>query len=338
MAEIIMTEEGSTPSTPSSGKWKAYFKADGLYVLDDAGLEIGPMGPLSDYIITPSVASNNLTLAIKNIAAADPSSSRPLVFRVGNTIYTLAASASFTKNAGTNWMNLGAAEFAALPHDLFVYAIGETGASAGLKFGYSRIPYARTMGDFVNTTTNEKYIAGNWTNFNSSDPVQNIGRFRAQLSAGAGYTWSIPSAVVINRPFFESDWLAWVPQFTNLSIGNGTLTARYRITGQRAQYLWAFIFGNSGSAISGSVSHTLPFTRESAFSSLVVPAGVARLSDTGTGVFAGVSNFNGATSANIVAQGAGATYLTQNVLSSTVPHTWASTDEIQTSLIEFPIA
>lgn len=44
MAELIMQEEASAPSTPSSGKWKAYFKSDGLYIKDDTGNEIGPLG------------------------------------------------------------------------------------------------------------------------------------------------------------------------------------------------------------------------------------------------------------------------------------------------------
>ena len=44
MAELIMQEEASTPSTPASGKWVAYFKSDGLYIKDDAGNELGPIG------------------------------------------------------------------------------------------------------------------------------------------------------------------------------------------------------------------------------------------------------------------------------------------------------
>ena len=43
MAELIMTEEGSTPATPGSNKWKVYFKAGGLYIIDDAGSETGPL-------------------------------------------------------------------------------------------------------------------------------------------------------------------------------------------------------------------------------------------------------------------------------------------------------
>jgi len=39
MSKITLAEEGSTPSTPATGKWKLYTKSDGLYLLDDAGTE-----------------------------------------------------------------------------------------------------------------------------------------------------------------------------------------------------------------------------------------------------------------------------------------------------------
>jgi hypothetical protein len=41
---INFVEQASAPSTPTSGEWKAYFKAAGLYVIDDAGVETGPFG------------------------------------------------------------------------------------------------------------------------------------------------------------------------------------------------------------------------------------------------------------------------------------------------------
>ena len=36
-------QEGSAPGTPSSTQWKQYTKTDGLYVIDDAGTETGPL-------------------------------------------------------------------------------------------------------------------------------------------------------------------------------------------------------------------------------------------------------------------------------------------------------
>lgn len=44
MAEIIAQEESADPSTPATGKWKLYFKAGGIYIIDDAGAVTGPLG------------------------------------------------------------------------------------------------------------------------------------------------------------------------------------------------------------------------------------------------------------------------------------------------------
>lgn len=42
MAKFTQTEESSTPSTPGANKWSIYFKSDGLYILEDTGVEVGP--------------------------------------------------------------------------------------------------------------------------------------------------------------------------------------------------------------------------------------------------------------------------------------------------------
>lgn len=58
MAELIMQEEASTPSTPASGKWKAYFKSDGLYIIDDIGAVIGPIGNPTGFIFGLTLSNN----------------------------------------------------------------------------------------------------------------------------------------------------------------------------------------------------------------------------------------------------------------------------------------
>jgi hypothetical protein len=46
-AEAFRFIEIATPAAPSasSGEWKLYFKAGGLYHVDDAGNEVGPLAP-----------------------------------------------------------------------------------------------------------------------------------------------------------------------------------------------------------------------------------------------------------------------------------------------------
>lgn len=39
---IDYTEQGSAPTTPSTGHWRVFTKSDGLYVVDDAGSVTGP--------------------------------------------------------------------------------------------------------------------------------------------------------------------------------------------------------------------------------------------------------------------------------------------------------
>ena len=44
MGKVTLQEESAMPSTPATGKWRLYFKSDGLYIIDDAGTETGPFG------------------------------------------------------------------------------------------------------------------------------------------------------------------------------------------------------------------------------------------------------------------------------------------------------
>ena len=39
---IDYTEQGSAPTTPSTGHWRVFTKSDGLYIVDDAGVVTGP--------------------------------------------------------------------------------------------------------------------------------------------------------------------------------------------------------------------------------------------------------------------------------------------------------
>lgn len=40
---LLFEEQASAPSTPGTGFWRIYHKSDGLYLVDDAGTEFGPI-------------------------------------------------------------------------------------------------------------------------------------------------------------------------------------------------------------------------------------------------------------------------------------------------------
>lgn len=296
MAELIMTEEGSTPPTPSTGKWKVYPKADGWYALEDTGAEIKLLSPTITSValgnllfydgsawrnigglkhgemvngkIQVTVASNNITLALKTRAGNDPSATDPVIVNINGTYRLITSALSVTKNAGTNWFGSGSTELATKEIDYFVYlAWNTTPVTDVIDVGFARIPYARLGTEFSTTTTNEKYFAhSNASDLNAADDVCVIGRFAATLSATASFNWSVPTFTNVNliqNPIFETRWLDWVPAWSgnaSMTVTSVTVTiSKYQIVGRNLFYVSntsAFTIGGTPAAI---VYETLPF-------------------------------------------------------------------------------
>lgn len=182
-----------------------------------------PRGFLLNGKIVPSVATNDLTVAIKGLDGNDPSATNPVYCRIGDTIRVITSALSVTKNDGTNWFDAGRTGLATKEIDYFVY-LGYN-ATDGVVVGFSRIPYATEYDEFSVTTTHEKYCAiSTITNAAAGDDYENIGRFAATLSATAAFTWTVPTFTnknLIQRPIFHSRWLDFTFTFTS---GGGAFT------------------------------------------------------------------------------------------------------------------
>lgn len=205
-----------------------------------------------------------ITVAIKTLAGTDPSATDPVYVRIGDTVRTISAALSVAKADGTNWCNAGSAELATKEIDYFVY-LGYN-ATDGVTIGFSRFPGANSYDDFSATTTNEKYCAiSTITTAAATDYYEVIGRFAATLSAGAGYTWSVPTYTaknLIQRPIYETRWLDYARVVTS---GAGTPTT---VTNHDSVYKVRDrqVFVNSDNTVTakGTASSTfivsLPFT------------------------------------------------------------------------------
>ena len=209
--------------------------------------------------LSVTVASNDLIVAIKTRAGTDPSPTDSVAININGTVRAVTAATSCTLADATNWMNLGASETATLENRLFVYAIWDSNSSV-VAVAPSRIPYGRLVSDFSSTTTNEKYL-GNYANYTSTDDVANIGAFSATLSAGAGYTWTVPTftnANLIQEPCFETPWTTYVPTLTGFSANPTSTIYQYKlIMGEvfvRARQLTA------GTSNATTFTMTAPFT------------------------------------------------------------------------------
>ena len=212
--------------------------------------------------IVPSVASNNLTLALKTAAGSDPSATDRVYVWIGGVMRAITAPLSVTLNAGTNWMSLGSAELATLPADLFPY-LGYN-ATDGVVLGFSRIPYASQYFHFSTTATNELYAGiSTITNAAAGDVYVNIGRFAATLSAGAGYTWTVPTFTasnLIQRPIYETRWRDWVPTRAGYSANPTNTVCRYKVDMFSVYLEIRETTNGTHDATTNNPTYTAPFT------------------------------------------------------------------------------
>lgn len=123
--------------------------------------------------------------------------------------------------------------------------------------------------------------------------------------------------------FAYSDWGTWSPTTTGLTVGLGTLTARYRRIGKTVDFYLRFVYG-VGSAVGTDPTFTAPATIASHISNYDFP-GHARLLDTGNAVRPG---FLRNTSTTVVQIYAWSTTNGQESITSTVPWTWGTSDTI----------
>jgi hypothetical protein len=121
----------------------------------------------------------------------------------------------------------------------------------------------------------------------------------------------------------------WAASITNLTQTSGTLTAKFKMTGTLVTGHVEFVFGAS-SSVGGTLTLALPVTIGTY--GATTPIGIARFKDaTGGNAFAGAIFSNGV----LAVYNASATYLAGDPLSSTVPFTWATSDDLEVSFAYF---
>jgi hypothetical protein len=279
-------------------------------------------GTLINGKILPTVASNNLTVTLQTQAGANPSVTDPVYVMIGGTLRSITSALGIVVPAGTNWGDAGSVTTATKEIDWFAYLQWDTVASA-VKLGISRLPFGNLISDFSGTGTAETALLG-YTNLTATDVVVNIGRFAATLSAGAGYTWTVPTYTaknLIQKPIFETRWLDWVPQYTNITIGSGTSSGAYKIVGRQISFYGKFVFGG-GSAV-GTIAKLSKAPLTTTYDAKQPRGGVTYYDSNIATYFNG--QFFGSNFGIYTATG---DYTTFVATSATVPFTWDTSDEI----------
>lgn len=248
-----------------------------------------PDGTMLNGKIEPTVSSNNLTVALKTLKGDDPSATDPVSIWINGGFRHIAAALSVTKAAGTNWCASGSAMLATQEIDYFAYLLWNTGGTDSVDIAFSRFPGGRVVSDFSATTTAEKYLAyGKGDAPASTDDAVVIGRFAATLSAGAGYTWTVPTYTNVNlvrRPIFETRPLTWTATTATIT-GMSAVSAgvcRYRIVNGSHLLTAGRIVGTSNAT---GFSILSPWTAET-LSGIIWGAAVGDVTDNTANVAAG---------------------------------------------------
>ncbi len=123
-------------------------------------------------------------------------------------------------------------------------------------------------------------------------------------------------------------WSSWTPTWTNLTVGNGTVVAKYKQIGKTTFCRVSLVFGTTTS-ISGDVTLTLPVTKVSYGGSDIATLGMVRCFDVSAGAaFEGPILTAGTTTGRVRVFGVSGTNITTVALGATVPFTWTNPDEI----------
>jgi hypothetical protein len=135
----------------------------------------------------------------------------------------------------------------------------------------------------------------------------------ADSSEATGLKWAAASGPTVS---------SYTPTLTNLTLGNGTLTAKYSQTGKIVTVYFNFTLGST-SSVGSNPSMTLPVSAADIYNTAKL-----FLADYGTVTYWG-SAWNGdATTVYLEADRADDTYLKAAGVTATVPHTWAVNDSI----------
>jgi hypothetical protein len=147
--------------------------------------------------------------------------------------------------------------------------------------------------------------------------------------AGRDAEESEPATVMVLPPR-EWVWSSWSPTWTNLSVGNGSVTARFIQIGGRLVICRVTVVFGSSTSVSGDIQFTKPVDSV-AYAGVagVSPLGIATAYDLSDdrvyeGVVANYSTTKVATRFHL----ASGTYVTRALTTIAIPFTWAAGDEL----------
>lgn len=122
-------------------------------------------------------------------------------------------------------------------------------------------------------------------------------------------------------------WKTWTPTWINLTLGNGTVSARYTQIGKAVHIIMEVTFGSTTTIDGTGVVFTLPVTSNDATTEK--PTGTLVCKEDGASAYFGFPVTRTTTTMRVYVQVASGTYSTEANISATIPFTWGTSDAIK---------
>jgi len=129
---------------------------------------------------------------------------------------------------------------------------------------------------------------------------------------------------------YTGAWTSYTPSLTNMTLGNGTVSAKWRQIGKMVDVFFYFTLGSTSSIGTGP-QFSLPVTGLN--DSIIYNA---YFQDAGTNTYLGNLNLQ-TTTATLFCANVGSTYPTYSTVTATVPFTWTTNDFVK-ALFSYEVA
>lgn len=141
------------------------------------------------------------------------------------------------------------------------------------------------------------------------------------LTAGTGgtTTWTTPAAT-------NNAWISYTPTLTNITLGNGTITAAYNLIGKNLFIRFRFAGGSTSSLGTGpkfSIPSGLTITNNQTYL-----GGRAFFEDSGIGTYQGFLYVDTTTSLMFFVNTVSGSLIRDTTVTSTTPFTFGNTDNL----------
>lgn len=175
----------------------------------------------------------------------------------------------------------------------------------------------------------------------STDDANTAGVYYLYSPVGAGATMHLgaPAGAVADNNtigniygggvFYErgravpmGEWTTYTPTTTNITLGNGSLTARYSVIGKTVHFYIVFTLGST-SAMGSDPIFTMPFTASSNVGT--TPIGVGEAVQTGVSSNTITVRPISTTQMRPLIENASGTYVFEDLITASVPFTWGNT-------------